>query len=203
MIELAGVARDNEAMQDIFEKYDNDITLVFEFESDTRADVFYVDDAIDGGRLMIQIRRKWNHDEMTGRSEWKMPEWLTVRAACRKRAPLDGVDAEALEHALTQTEAERDAQEERVRELEAELVSPEQLDILGLQAVVEDAAIQILKLQERVRELEKLPTRVDLLSWKARLKLLHQDSQEYNTTIQLGLIINEMERVLNAGGNGE
>jgi len=100
-------------------------------------------------------------------SEWKMPEWLTVRAACRKRAPLDGVDAEALEHALTQTEAERDAQE------------------------------------ERVRELEKLPTRVDLLSWKARLKLLHQDSQEYNTTIQLGLIINEMERVLNAGGNGE
>ena len=62
MIELAGVARDNEAMQDIFEKYDNDITLVFEFESDTRADVFYVDDAIDGGRLVIQIRRKWNHE---------------------------------------------------------------------------------------------------------------------------------------------
>ena len=49
-----------------------------------------------------------------------MPERLTVRAACRKRAPLDGVDAEALEHALTQTEAERDAQEERIAELEAE-----------------------------------------------------------------------------------
>jgi len=62
VIELAGVARDNEAMQEIFEKYDKDTTLVFEFEADTRAEVFYVDDVIDGGRLMIQIRRKWNHE---------------------------------------------------------------------------------------------------------------------------------------------
>lgn len=33
---------------------------------------------------------------------------LTVREACRRRVPLDGADAEALEHALTITERERD-----------------------------------------------------------------------------------------------
>ena len=33
---------------------------------------------------------------------------LTVREACRKRMSLDGTDAEALEHALTQAEKERD-----------------------------------------------------------------------------------------------
>ena len=34
---------------------------------------------------------------------------LTVREACRCRHPLDGADAQALEHALTITERERDA----------------------------------------------------------------------------------------------
>ena len=33
---------------------------------------------------------------------------LTVREACRRKTPLDGADAQALEHALTMTEAERD-----------------------------------------------------------------------------------------------
>lgn len=36
-------------------------------------------------------------------------EPVPVRDACRKRAPLGGADAEALEHALTMTENERDA----------------------------------------------------------------------------------------------
>ena len=36
-------------------------------------------------------------------------ENITVREACRRRKPLDGVDAESLEHALTITERERDA----------------------------------------------------------------------------------------------
>lgn len=35
-------------------------------------------------------------------------ERLTVREACRQRHPLDGADAQALEHALTMTEKERD-----------------------------------------------------------------------------------------------
>ena len=34
---------------------------------------------------------------------------ITVREACRRRMPLDGADAQALEHALTITERERDA----------------------------------------------------------------------------------------------
>lgn len=34
---------------------------------------------------------------------------LTIREACRRRMPLDGADAQALEHALTITERERDA----------------------------------------------------------------------------------------------
>jgi len=33
---------------------------------------------------------------------------LTVRVACRERMPLGGADAQALEHALSQVEAERD-----------------------------------------------------------------------------------------------
>lgn len=36
-------------------------------------------------------------------------EKVEVRAACRRRMPLDGADAQALEHALTITEGERDA----------------------------------------------------------------------------------------------
>lgn len=36
------------------------------------------------------------------------PSNLTVREACRQRVPLDGADAQALEHALTITERERD-----------------------------------------------------------------------------------------------
>lgn len=35
-------------------------------------------------------------------------EKLTVREACRRRMPLDGADAQALEHALSMTEDERD-----------------------------------------------------------------------------------------------
>lgn len=38
----------------------------------------------------------------------KNKERLTVREACRRRMPLDGADAQALEHALTITEGERD-----------------------------------------------------------------------------------------------
>jgi len=38
----------------------------------------------------------------------KTKSQLTVREACRRRMPLDGTDAQALEHALTITEQERD-----------------------------------------------------------------------------------------------
>lgn len=37
-----------------------------------------------------------------------MGERLTVREACRRRMPLDGSDAQCLEHALEMTERERD-----------------------------------------------------------------------------------------------
>jgi hypothetical protein len=42
---------------------------------------------------------------------------LTVREACRRRHPLDGADAEALEHALTITERERDEARTEVQRL--------------------------------------------------------------------------------------
>ena len=38
---------------------------------------------------------------------------LTVREACKRGTPLDGADAQALEHALTITERERDEVQER------------------------------------------------------------------------------------------
>lgn len=37
---------------------------------------------------------------------------MTVREACRRRRPLDGADSQALEHALTITERERDCARE-------------------------------------------------------------------------------------------
>jgi hypothetical protein len=44
----------------------------------------------------------WRRDEPV------LPLSMTVREACRARTPLDGTDAQALEHALTLTERERD-----------------------------------------------------------------------------------------------
>lgn len=44
---------------------------------------------------------------------------ITVREACRRRMKLDGADAQALEHALTITERERDAALAEVERLRA------------------------------------------------------------------------------------
>ena len=44
-----------------------------------------------------------------------MTKPLTVREACRRAQPLDGADAQALEHALTTTERERDEAREDYR----------------------------------------------------------------------------------------
>ena len=59
--------------------------------------------------------------ETTGKQE--APK-LTVRAACRKRVPLGGPDAQCLEHALTMTEKERD---ELARKLEGAKAEAERL----------------------------------------------------------------------------
>jgi hypothetical protein len=56
-------------------------------------------------------------DEQLGENE-RLQHRITVRKACRRRMPLDGTDAQALEHALTITERERDealAEVERLR----------------------------------------------------------------------------------------
>jgi len=52
-------------------------------------------------------------------------ENLSVREACRKRVPLDGVDAEALEHAITITERERDEALDRAKKAEARVTELE------------------------------------------------------------------------------
>lgn len=46
---------------------------------------------------------------------------LTVREACRRRMPLDGTDAQALEHAITITERERDEARAELRRTYVEL----------------------------------------------------------------------------------
>jgi len=46
---------------------------------------------------------------------------VAVREACRRRTPLDGADAQALEHALTITERERDAARQERDALRVEL----------------------------------------------------------------------------------
>lgn len=43
-----------------------------------------------------------------------------VRDACKRRMPLDGSDAQALEHALTMTERERDEARAEVKRLREE-----------------------------------------------------------------------------------
>lgn len=46
---------------------------------------------------------------------------ITIREACRRRMPLDGADAQCLEHAITITERERDEWKARVENTEADL----------------------------------------------------------------------------------
>jgi hypothetical protein len=45
---------------------------------------------------------------------------ISVREACRRRIPLDGVDAECLEHALTQTEQELSALRRELNQVKSE-----------------------------------------------------------------------------------
>jgi len=56
------------------------------------------------------------------RSAEDISEDDTVREACRKRTPLDGADAQALEHALTITEHERDRALAWSRQLQIKLL---------------------------------------------------------------------------------
>ena len=55
-------------------------------------------------------------------------EIVTVREACRRRMPLDGVDAQALEHALTITERERNTARTEGETLRKELSQMRALD---------------------------------------------------------------------------
>ena len=70
-------------------------------------------------------RWEWTHGKLAKRIDAALAEpvdadhALTVREACRRRMPLDGVDAQALEGALALTERERDearAEVERLKE---------------------------------------------------------------------------------------
>lgn len=53
------------------------------------------------------------------------PAKITVREACRRRMALDEADAQALEHALTITERERDAAESEVARLREQVAKGE------------------------------------------------------------------------------
>lgn len=50
-----------------------------------------------------------------------MDESISVREACRRRLTLDGTDAQALEHALTITERERDEARSKCKTLRSSL----------------------------------------------------------------------------------
>jgi hypothetical protein len=62
-------------------------------------------------------------------AEWSRPREqasaanLSARASARRRVPLDGAEAQAMEGALSSTERERDAARARVAELEAALAA--------------------------------------------------------------------------------
>ena len=59
--------------------------------------------------------RSWHELPVRGTPEKKRKP-IEVREACRRRLPLDGADAQALEHAITIAEEERDALREQLAE---------------------------------------------------------------------------------------
>lgn len=61
------------------------------------------------------------------REDEDMAELITVREACRKRTPLDGTDAKALEHALAITEAALAAANAHAEEAERKLCAAREL----------------------------------------------------------------------------
>lgn len=89
----------------------------------------------------------------------------TVREACRKRTALDGVDAQALEHALTITERERDdayAGIREVRKICTELLAEETDRLRGAVAKLIAAGQQLAgELEERVGE----PAQDAIFAW--------------------------------------
>ena len=58
----------------------------------------------------VRLRVMWSEPDVR-----RIP---SVREAARRRMPLDGADAQCIEHAITITERERDEARARVRELE-------------------------------------------------------------------------------------
>lgn len=68
-----------------------------------------------------------------------MDDRPTVREACRRRMPLDGVDAQALEHALTITERERDEARERLARIAAAAVERDRTEARVRQLYAEAA----------------------------------------------------------------
>jgi hypothetical protein len=87
-----------------------------------------------------------------------MTKLLTVRTAAKNRHPLDGMDAQCMEHAITITERERDTALKRIAELEAETKHLYQQ--IAIQADIEKAITtslraQIKELCARIAELEK------------------------------------------------
>ena len=82
-----------------------------------------------------------------------MDEPLTVREACKRRHPLDGTDAQALEHALTITERERD-------EVRAELENLRQTRTRGCQCGDDEACALVRERDSALAELERLRSEV-------------------------------------------
>jgi len=105
--------------------------------------------AIDAKRLLDEARGK---SAATGRME--------VREACRQRYPLDGSDAQALEHALTITERERDAALEALETLEHAAYSMITCD--NAAACVDEVDSACEDARELLRKWKQLPARAAL-----------------------------------------
>lgn len=100
------------------------------------------------------------------REQWVEPrekakyKCTPARRGARDRVPLDGAEAQALEHALTITERERDQASEQAAKLAQELEQTKTL-------LAEDRA-ELRELRDRERDVELDPLLPSVLSWVRR-----------------------------------
>lgn len=114
---------------------------------------------------------------------------LSVRIACRLRYPLSGTDAQALEHAITITERERDEAMEKYRFM-VERAADEKLD--GYRELGARAAAAEEQRNEALSKLQDLRAVVSSLSHEMELLVAEKNARG------MRVVLTELERALNS-----
>jgi len=95
---------------------------------------------------------------------------LTVREACRRRMPLDGTDAQALEHAITITERERDEARAEVARLRNAVREKERLELEAVREL-DEARAEVARLGAALTQETRLSLRTQRQLDEARAEV--------------------------------